>query len=110
MNIYDTANNLAKEIKDSEEYKKFKELKTSISSNNEKKSKIDEFEKLRYEMQLQTLQGKNQDTSKMTELQTKYTELISDEEIREYFNAEMKFNIMIADVNKIIGDAVKDVI
>ena len=110
MNIYDTANNLAKEIKDSEEYKKFKELKEKVLSDNDKKSKIDEFEKLRYEMQLQTLQGKAQDDAKMTELQTKYSMLILDDEIREYFNAEMKFNIMIADVNKIIGDAVKDVI
>ena len=29
---------------------------------------------------------------------------------KKYFEAEMKFNILLADVNKIIGDAVKDVI
>ena len=36
--------------------------------------------------------------------------LIENEEAKKYFEAETKFNIIIADVNKIIGDAIKDVI
>ena len=30
--------------------------------------------------------------------------------VKEYFDAEVKFNVLLADVNKIIGDAVKDVL
>ena len=30
--------------------------------------------------------------------------------IKEYFDLEVKFNIMIADVNKIIAEAIKDVL
>ena len=30
--------------------------------------------------------------------------------MKEYFEAEFKFNILFADVNKIIGDAVKEVL
>ena len=33
-----------------------------------------------------------------------------DEEIKKYFDAEIQFNVMIADVNKIIAEAVKDVL
>ena len=29
---------------------------------------------------------------------------------KEYFETEMKFSVLIADVNKIIGDAIKDVL
>ena len=36
-------------------------------------------------------------------------ELIEDEEAKRYFDAETKFNILIADINKIIGEAIKDV-
>ena len=55
MNVYDTANKLASEIKASEEYKKYKEAKEKINSNPELKQKIDEFEKLRYDVQVLAL-------------------------------------------------------
>lgn len=110
MNIYDTANNLAKEIKESEEYKAYSSIKEEISKDTERKSKLDEFEKLRYMSQLSAMQGQKEDEEKINELQNKYAELISDDKIKEYFEAEMKFNVMIADVNKIIAEAVQDVL
>ena len=39
-----------------------------------------------------------------------YTELIEQEEAKKYFDAELKFNILIGDVNRIIAEAVKDLI
>ena len=36
--------------------------------------------------------------------------LIKDKEIKEYFDLEVKFNLMIADVNKIIAEAIKNVL
>ena len=30
--------------------------------------------------------------------------------VKEYFDKEVRFNVMIADVNKIIGEAIKDVL
>ena len=44
------------------------------------------------------------------EIENLYLKLIENEEAKKYFEAETKFNIIIADVNKIIGDAIKDVI
>ena len=40
-------------------------------------------------------------------------ELISQEDlkdIKEYFDLEVKFNVMIADINKIIAESIKDVL
>ena len=42
-------------------------------------------------------------------MQDLYVELIEDNEAKRYFEAETKFNIVIADVNKIIGEAIRDV-
>ena len=109
MNVYDTANKLATEIKDSKEYNTYKELKNKISLNPDKKVKIEEFEQLRYITQLEQMQGNNSN-EKQEQLQSKYAELINDEEMRKYFDAEMQFNVLIADVNKIIAEAVKDVL
>ena len=50
MNIYDTANKLASEIKQSEEFSNYKKSKEALQSNSELKTKIDKFDKLRVDM------------------------------------------------------------
>lgn len=110
MNIYDTANNLAKEIRESKEYLEFAKIKKEIALDTSKKEALEAFEKLRYEIQLQTMQGEKENADKMKLLQEKYMDLVKDEKIKQYFESEMKFNVLIADVNKIIAEAVKDVL
>ena len=110
MNVYDTANRLASEIKSSEEYKQYKEAKQKIDNNPDLKQKIDEFEKLRYDVQVLAIQGKEAGEEKNKKLQEMYTMLIGEKEIKEYFDLEVKFKVMIADVNKIIAESVQDVL
>jgi len=110
MNVYDTANQLATEIKESEEFKNYKQLKAELLGNPETKSKIEEFEKLRYSMQIMTYGGEQKNEEKIKELESMYTKLIEDEQIKKYFDYEVKFNVMIVDVNKIIAEAIKEVL
>lgn len=110
MNVYDTANRLAHEIQESNEYREYKKLKDSVMSNNDTKSKIEEFEKLRYDIQLMEYTGENKDEEKTKKLEEMYRMLIEDKQIKEYFDLEVKFNVMIADVNKIIAEAIRDVL
>lgn len=95
MNIYDTINQLSKEIKESQEYINFKEAKQAISLEPEFKIKISEFEKARYEEQLNTIQTGKTDNEKMAKIQSLYAELIEIPEIKKYFDAEFKFNILL---------------
>ncbi len=110
MNVYDTANRLAGEIKSSEEYLNFKKAKEEIMKNNEYKNKISEFEKLRYEEQINAIQSGKTNEEQMAKIQKLYGELLEIPEIKKYFDTEFKFNILIGDVNKIISESVKDVI
>ena len=110
MNVYDDVNNLARAIKESKEYKEYKEIKALISSNPELKQQVDEFEKIRYEEQLLAMQGEKQSEEKMKKLQELYEILVKNQDVKDYFDKEVRFNIMIADVNKIIGEAIKDVL
>ena len=110
MNVYDTANQLAQEIQQSEEYMTYKMAKEAINLNYELKSKIDEFEKARYEAQIVAIQTGKDDENKMKHVQELYGELIQNQEASKYFDAEMKFNILIADINKIIGEAIQSLI
>ena len=110
MNVYDTVNKLAQEIKDSEEFKNYKKYKEIIKSNQEVSENIKKFETLRYEIQISAMQGLETNKDKEKELQDIYAELLTKENVKEYFESEFKFNILLADVNKIIGDAVKEVL
>jgi len=110
MNVYDTANQLAHEIRQSEEYKQYKTAKAYIADHAELKSKVEEFETLRYNLQLLTLQGEKQEEDQKKKLEALYTILIQDKEVKNYFDLEIKFNVMIADINKIIAEAIKDVL
>lgn len=110
MNVYDTVNKLAQEIKDSDEFKNYKKYKELVKSNAEVNENIKKFESLRYELQISAMQGLEANKEKEKELQEIYAELLAKENVKEYFDAEFKFNILLADVNKIIGDSVKEVL
>lgn len=110
MNIYDTANKLAQELKQSEEYVNYKMAKEALDLNPELKKKIEEFETARYEAQIVAMQTGKNDEEKTKKVQQLYIELFENQDAARFFEAETKFNIVLADVNKIIGDAVIDVI
>ena len=109
MNIHDTAKKLAKEIRESKEYKEYKKLKTQIEENPETKEQVENFEKMRYSVQVRTLKGEETLEEKQN-LQKDYERLLRNEQIKAYFEAEVKFNVIVTDVNKIIAEAVKDVL
>ena len=110
MTVYDTTHELARQIKNSREYIEYKEMKDLINSKPELKKKVDEFEKLRYNTQVLTMQGEKNNEEKVKKLQEMYSILVADADIKKYFYMEVRFNVMRADINKIIGEAVKDVL
>lgn len=110
MTVYDTTHELAKQIKNSREYIEYKEVKEIIYAAPELKNKVEEFEKIKYEVQLMTMHGEKQNEEKMAKLQELYTILLQNKDVKKFFDTQVRFNVMLADVNKIIGDAVKDVL
>ena len=108
MNVYDTANRLAQEIKTSEEYNNFKMAKQAINLNTELKAQIDEFEKARYEVQITAMQTGKNDEEEFKKVQEMYAKLMENDDAKKFFEAETKFNILFADVNKIIGESVRE--
>lgn len=110
MLVYDNAHILAKAIKESREYIEYKEVREKVFSNPDLKSQVEEFEKIRYEEQLLAMQGEAQTDEKMKKLQELYNILVQKSEVKDFFEKEVRFNVMIADVNKIIGESIKDVL
>jgi len=110
MYVYDQANNLAKSIQESNEYIEYKTARENMKSDPKMKDKIEEFEKARYAVQILAFQGEKQDEEKMKKLQELHQILMEDEKIKNYFEIEVRFNIMLADVNRIISESVKELL
>lgn len=114
MEIYDTANRLAEEIKNSNQYKRLKELKEMLMADENKKQMIIDFENLKREVQLLEIQKQNNEQideeEKKQKLVKMYNVLIENKDIKEYFDFQIAFNQMMIDVNKIIGNSIKDVL
>ena len=114
MEIYDTANKLSQEIKKSEQFILLKKAKDELFSNPEKRKMIEEFEQLKQEVQIMEVKRENNleidEEEKKVKLAKLYNVLIENKEIKEYFDYEIAFNKLMYDVNKIIGDAIKEVL
>ena len=110
MTVYDTTHELARQLRESKEYKEYKQMKEIIYANPELKKQVEEFEKIRYEAQMLTIHEGKQDEEKMKKLQELYTILLNNKDVKKFFDTQVRFNVMLADVNKIIGEAVKDVL
>lgn len=113
MEVYDTANKLAEKIKNSKQYKLLKQSKEALFNNEEKRKMIEEFEALKQEVQIMELKRENNqeinEEDKKIKLAKLYNVLIENKDIKEYFDYEIAFNKMIYDVNKIIGQAINDI-
>ena len=92
MNIYDTANRLASEIKASEEYANYKMAREVLNLKPELKEEISKFEQARYEVQIEQMQTGKINEEKMKTMQELYSKIIEIDEIKKYFDAEIKFN------------------
>ncbi len=110
MNVYDTANRLASELKSSQEYLDYKKVKEELNNNPEIKEKMDQFEKARYEVQVEAIKGQEEQKEKVEQMQKIYLDLIQNDLAKRYFEIELKFNVLLADVNKIIAESVQDVL
>lgn len=112
MEIYDTANKLASEIKNSKQYNDLKIAKENIMNNEEKKQKIIDFERLKQDVQLMEIQKNDSPDKddKKEQLVKMYNLLIADTDIKQYFDYEIAFNQLMVDINKIIGNSIKDVL
>lgn len=104
MNVYDAAHNLAKTIKESDEYKTFKKLNKAVHETPGLKDKIDDFQKQQIELQTMQMMGEELDPEKLYAAQALFEELNKDPKASEYFQAEMKLNQIMGDISKILGD------
>lgn len=110
MNPYDKVHELVRAIKESDQVKEYLALKEELYKNEKSKEMIKDFREKQVEVQSLLMQGKEAEPEKMEKLQGLYQILASDVKIKEFFDKEVQFDVLLSDIYKIIGEALKDII
>ena len=104
MNVYDQAHNLARAIKESEEFKQYDYLKKVVDQNAELSKMVKDFQAKQFELQAKQMMGEEMPADMMQSIQELYQIIMTDPTAAQYMQAEMRFSLMMNDVYKILGE------
>lgn len=108
MNIYDKTHELAQALKNSEEYRTFLVAKQGIENDETAKKMVKDFIAKQMEIEYERMSGKTEDKAKTEQLQKMYELLAYNNKARDFLQAHMRFQRVMADLYKIIGESVAE--
>lgn len=110
MNIYDSINNLVSAFKKSEDYVKYMELKQEIKKDPEACEKIKAFKEKQKEIQISYISGQEPTQEQKEAAEKLYADIVTNPQAVELLTCEMRINVVLADLQKAIGDAVEEIV
>lgn len=103
--VYDTAERLAREMKESDEYIAYEKARELIAENETTRTLIDEYHRMQIQAQAASVSGQN--NQELLQKLQKVGELLQfDPAAASYLIAEFRLNRMLADVYKTLASAV----
>jgi len=105
MNVLDQAKELAESIKLSNEFKTYKDLKASLYKDEAVAGSLSLFEAKQANLQRMQMLGETLNEDELKDAQELFQELNENASVKAYFEAEFALNQMMAEVSKILGDA-----
>lgn len=108
VNLYDTANQLEREIRQSDQYQNLKEAIAAVKADDEARQIFDRSQSLQKEISEYQLQGQEVDPAVIQEIQELTQKMPDNELLAELMQAEQEVNMLINDLNRIILDPVSD--
>jgi len=108
MNAYDRAHELARALKESDEYRALKEARQRLEADPTNKEMLLEFRRGQWELEAERALGKEVDEQKVKRLE-QLAELVNhNPTLRDYLGAEFRFARLMTDVQKILADALTE--
>ena len=107
-NIYDTANQLERDLRELQEFKTVKESFEAIYADETAKALFEEFRTVNVELQQKQFSGQEiteEDIQKAQELGQKVSE---NEYIKALMEAEQRLNTIMQDINRIITNPLQE--
>ncbi|EMF0287452.1 YlbF family regulator [Enterococcus hirae] len=107
-NIYDSANQIEREIRELQEFKALEEAYAKVKANEEAHRLFKDFQAMQIELQEKQMSGQefsDEDAMKAQEMAMK---IQSEEVINDLMQKEQQFSTIINDLNHIIMTPVRD--
>lgn len=105
MSVYDLANRLAKQLKNSDEYEDYLEKKKKVTKNEKTKEMLLDFQQEQMKLQAKQLSGEDLTEEEQEKLENLRELVDLNQDIKQYLQAEYRVNILLNDIQKIIfGD------
>lgn len=109
MNVYDKINELADALRNSNEMKEYIEIKKEVFKQPKNKETVESFRNKQIEVQQLVMQGKEEEAVKKEELlKQMYKILLDNEDIKKMFDAEVRFDVLVGDMYRILGEAIRE--
>ena len=102
---YSSTYRLAQDIRDSEEYKTYHELKEAVMSEETTAALVKEYRKLQMTIQMSAMSGKTADEEDMQRFSGISSLLFSKPEVSRFLLSEMQLQQALADIFKIVTEA-----
>ncbi len=102
---YSSTYRLAQDIRDSEEYKTYHELKESVMADETTAALVKEYRKLQLQIQMAAMGGGQADSEDMQRFSGISTLLFSKPEVSRFLLSEMQLQQALSDIFKIVTEA-----
>ena len=104
MNPYDLAHQLARAMKESEEYREYERLRETAYEDETNRALLDEYKRLQFRMQATMASGESMPEDDLQRLQQIGALLQFNPDVSAYLLAEFRFQKMLSDIFKILAD------
>ena len=110
MNVYDEMNNLCKAIKESHEFKLVQESKGKLKTDKTAEDMVQDFLKKKQALEIQQYQGKEPSKDDIAKVEKTYDVIKLNPVAADYVQNYVRFQMMIADISKSLGDTIKEAV
>jgi len=104
MNVYDQAHQLARVLKESEEFLERERLRQIAYEDDTNRALLDEFKKLQIQAQVRFASGERPAQDDMDRLQKISALLQYNSDTSAYILADFRYQKLLADIYKILGE------
>ena len=107
-NFYDTANQLERELRQSEEFTAVKEAFEAVQQSEEAKALFEEFRDMNVKFQQKQMNGEELTEEDMDYANDLYQKASSNEAIQTLMQAEQRLNVVMQDINRILTTSLQE--
>ena len=107
-NLYDTANQLERELRQSDEFAAVKEAFEAVQQSEEAKALFEEFRDMNVKFQQKQMNGEELTEEDMNYANDLYQKASSNEAIQTLMQAEQRLNVVMQDINRILTTSLQE--